>query len=83
MDAKSLNAVLENICRRAHVENKGWHAFRRGWTTDAHEQGVPDKEITQYLGWKTPTMVFRYIQLSSRKAEKTVVSKSSFFQGDK
>ena len=79
MDEKTLNAVLETVCRRARVENHGWHAFRRGLVTDLYNRGVREKDITLYIGWRKPEQVFRYIHRLPKQVEDAIEKANPYF----
>jgi len=61
----ALSQVFRRYFRNMGAEPRtGLHAFRRGLVTVLHDRGLTREEIQKWFGWKTPTMVERYIQLS-------------------
>lgn len=46
----------------------GMHSIRRGVVTWLYNSGMREAELKQHLGWKSPEMVTRYIQLHGNKA---------------
>lgn len=74
---------IQRRCRKlASIEKKlaGFHGSRRGLTTLLHNSGLSEKEITEYMGWKTPFMCHEYIQLVPGEVEKKVMKAHPLFK---
>ena len=80
-----LSRLLKPYLKMAGVDkpHAGYHSFRRGLVTLLHAQGLSAKEITEYLGWGSPYMVHRYIQLEPGEVEAKVREVHPFFQEEK
>jgi site-specific recombinase XerD len=52
--------LVRRLCRRAGVEDKGVHAFRRAAAAQMKRLGMNDSDILQVMGWKDVTMLRRY-----------------------
>ncbi len=52
--------LARRLCRRAGVENKGVHAFRRAAAAQMKRLGMNDSDILEVMGWKDVTMLRRY-----------------------
>lgn len=61
-------------------ERAGLHGFRRGLTTTLHDRGLSKIEIQKFIGWKTSTMVDRYVQLSPSEIGKRVEKVHPFYE---
>lgn len=73
---------IQKRCRKIAGITKrraGFHASRRGGVTLLHDQGISESEITQYMRWKSPFMVNRYIKLVPGKVEKKVIKAHPLF----
>ena len=53
--------AVRRLCRRAGVEDKGVHAFRRAAAAQMKRLGMNDSDILEVMGWKNITMLRRYI----------------------
>lgn len=52
--------MIRRLCRRADVEFKGVHAFRRAAAAQMKRLGMNDSDILEVMGWKDVTMLRRY-----------------------
>lgn len=52
--------IVRRLCRRAGVEDKGVHAFRRAAAAQMKRLGMNDSDILEVMGWKDITMLRRY-----------------------
>ena len=52
--------VVRRLCRRAGVEDKGVHAFRRAAAAQMKRLGMQDSDILEVMGWTNITMLRRY-----------------------
>ena len=52
--------MIHRLCRKAGVEFKGVHAFRRAAAAQMKRLGMNDSDILEVLGWKDVTMLRRY-----------------------
>ena len=52
--------AMRRLCRAAHVEDKGVHAFRRAAAAQMKRLGMQDSDILEVMGWKDVTMLRRY-----------------------
>jgi site-specific recombinase XerD len=52
--------LVRRLCRRAGVEHKGVHAFRRAAACQMKRLGAQDSDIMEICGWKSVTMLRRY-----------------------
>lgn len=52
--------AVRRLCRAAHVEDKGVHAFRRAAAAQMKRLGMQDSDILEVMGWKDVTMLRRY-----------------------
>lgn len=70
----AMQAMLRTAVKEAGLglKHMGMHMFRRSFTTWAYKAGAREKEITDVVGWRTPTMVHEYIQLDREEAMKAV-----------
>ena len=53
--------MMRRMGRRAGVEDKGVHAFRRTAAAQMKRLGMNDSDILEVMGWKNITMLRRYI----------------------
>jgi integrase/recombinase XerD len=53
-------------------ERMGMHSMRRGLATGLRKAGMGTDDITKFMGWKTPFMVNRYIQISGQEISEKV-----------
>ncbi len=53
--------IVRRLCRRAGVQEKGVHAFRRAAAAQMKRLGMQDSDILEVMGWKNITMLRRYI----------------------
>jgi integrase/recombinase XerC/integrase/recombinase XerD len=53
--------AVRRLCKRAGVEDKGVHAFRRAAAAQMKRLGMNDSDILEVMGWKSITMLRRYI----------------------
>ena len=53
--------LMRRLCRRAGIEEKGVHAFRRAAAAQMKRLGMNDSDILEVMGWKDVTMLRRYI----------------------
>lgn len=58
----------------------GLHAYRRGLVRVLHDRGLPREEIQKFYGWKTSSMVDRYLQLSPSEISKRVTAVHPFYE---
>jgi len=76
-----LSQVFKKYFHKLGVEPRtGLHAIRRGLVTLLHDNGLTIAEIKEYMGWKTTSMVFRYIQLSPSKVGEKVADVHPFYK---
>lgn len=52
--------LVRRLCRRAGVQHKGVHAFRRAAACQMKRLGAQDSDIMRILGWKSIVMLNRY-----------------------
>ncbi len=52
--------LVRRLCKRARVEDKGVHAFRRASAAQMKRLGMNDSDILEVMGWKDVTMLRRY-----------------------
>ena len=52
--------LVRRLCKRAHVEDKGVHAFRRASAAQMKRLGMNVSDILEVMGWKDVTMLRRY-----------------------
>ncbi len=52
--------IIRRLCRRAGVEHKAVHAFRRAAAAQMKRLGMNDSDILEVMGWKDITMLRRY-----------------------
>jgi site-specific recombinase XerD len=52
--------LVRRLCRRAGVQHKGVHAFRRAAAAQMKRLGMNDSDILEVCGWKSVTMLRRY-----------------------
>lgn len=66
----AMRYILRKVAGEIGLDLKraGMHIFRRSFTTWAYKAGAREKEITDVVGWRTPTMVHEYIQLDREEA---------------
>jgi len=66
-----LKSHLEHLLKRLGIYRPrlGWHGFRRGICTWLDKAGMSEGRITKDIGWQTPTMVHKYIQLDRDEAQ--------------
>lgn len=70
--------VLQKRC--GFKKGVGWHSIRRGVATWLYRNGMKEKEIQELIGWKTPSMVSRYIQLEAGEVEKKAEGANPMFR---
>lgn len=77
----ALSQVFKKYFDRIGAEERtGLHAFRRGLTTVLHDRGLSKIEIQKFIGWKTSTMVDRYVQISPSEIGKRVEKVHPFYE---
>lgn len=52
--------LVKRLSRRAGVDHKGVHAFRRASAAQMKRLGMQDSDILEIMGWKDVTMLRRY-----------------------
>jgi len=52
--------LVRRLCRRAGVQHKGVHAFRRAAACQMKRLGAQDSDIMEICGWKSVVMLRRY-----------------------
>ena len=52
--------MIQRLSRKADVEFKGVHAFRRAAAAQMKRLGMNDSDILEVMGWKDITMLRRY-----------------------
>jgi integrase/recombinase XerD len=52
--------LVRRLCRRAGVQHKGVHAFRRSAACQMKRLGMNDSDIMEVCGWRSVTMLRRY-----------------------
>jgi len=52
--------LVRRLCRRAGVQHKGVHAFRRAAACQMKRLGMNDSDIMEVCGWKSVVMLRRY-----------------------
>lgn len=74
LSLRQLSDIIKQIKDEAGIkkERAGFHANRRRFVTFLDEHGMSAKEITDYMGWKDPRTVFRYIQPKTEAVHKKV-----------
>jgi site-specific recombinase XerD len=58
--------AIRRLCRRAGVEAKGVHAFRRAAAIEMKRSGMNDSDILEVLGWRSIAMLRRYTAQEAR-----------------
>ncbi|MEM1525368.1 MAG: site-specific integrase [Nitrososphaerales archaeon] len=81
INGQSVNYIIKRLCKIAGIKYKGVHAFRRGIVTELYKRGMKEADLKELLRWKTPTMVFRYIRLSSSEVEEKAKELHPLFKG--
>ena len=71
---------VRRLRRRAGVEEKGVHAFRRAAAAQMKRLGVRDSDILEVMGWKVVTMLRRYT--AAVAGELAQAAHSRFSPGD-
>ena len=61
-------------------DRTGLHAFRRGLVRVLHDKGMPREEIQKFYGWKSSTMVDRYLQISPSEIGERVEKIHPFYK---
>ena len=74
LSLRMLNHILEQVRNEAGINKPraGYHACRRGLVTQLHKLGATEKELQEWMGWKTPTMPHLYIQLTPHEVEQKI-----------
>ena len=52
--------LVRRLCRKADVEFKGVHAFRRAAAAQMKRLGMNDSDILEVMGWRSVEMLRRY-----------------------
>lgn len=60
LTVSGVHQLIGRLCRRAGVEDKGVHAFRRAAAAQMKRLGMNDSDILEVMGWKDITMLRRY-----------------------
>lgn len=55
-----IGQLVGRQCKKAGVEHKGVHAFRRAAAAQMKRLGMNDSDILEVMGWKDVTMLRRY-----------------------
>ena len=72
--------IVRRLCRRAGVEHKAMHAFRRASAAQMKRLGMNDSDILEVMGWKDITMLRRYT--ATVASELAQVAHARFSPGD-
>lgn len=77
MSLVTLSWIFRNLLEELGLYKRGlgWHGVRRGVATMLHKAGISERELQQYGGWRSPTMVHRYVQLEPPEVEEKVRQK--------
>ncbi|MGH7285169.1 MAG: tyrosine-type recombinase/integrase, partial [Polyangiaceae bacterium] len=59
-----LHERLEGTCRRAGLREIRWHDIRHSFASQLVSEGVPLRQVQDYLGHSTITMTMRYSHLA-------------------
>jgi len=80
----ALSKIFTNVKKKMPELGKGygWHAIRRGVVTWLFNAGMREKEIQEALGWKSPSMPSKYIQLTSSEVEERIQETHPLFKKD-
>lgn len=83
----STQVVSERFTKHARAcgfeKRKGIHAVRRGVATWLFQGGMREKEIQELIGWKTPGMVSKYVQLEPGPVEQKARESHPFLKKPK
>jgi len=60
LTASGVLQIVRRLCRRAGVQHKGVHAFRRAAAAEMKRLGMNDSDILEICGWKSVIMLRRY-----------------------
>ena len=60
--------VIRPILKGSGIEWHGWHALRRGFATNLHELGVPDK-IIQVILWHSDVGMTQSCYIKTRNPQ--------------
>ena len=82
---QTLSIRFKKLAVRAGFKSgTGWHSIRRGVVTWLFKGGMRERELQDALGWKSPTMPAKYIQLVAGEVEEKVKAAHPFFkQGER
>ena len=70
MTASGVHQLIERLCVRAEVPDKGVHAFRRAAAAQMKRLGMNDSDILEVMGWSSIAMLRRYTaEVSSELAQ--------------
>ena len=78
---QTLSIRFRKLAQKAGFKSgTGWHSLRRGVVTWLFEGGMRERELQEAMGWKSPTMPSRYVQLVAGKVEEKVIATHPFFK---
>ncbi|MDP2662083.1 MAG: tyrosine-type recombinase/integrase [Dehalococcoidia bacterium] len=81
MTVYTLSMLFAELAQAAGLpKGTGWHAIRRGVATWLYKAGWREKEIQEHIGWKSPTMPHKYIQLVVSELEEEAVAIHPMFK---
>ncbi|MEM3978784.1 MAG: tyrosine-type recombinase/integrase [Fervidicoccaceae archaeon] len=73
--------LVNHYAKKAGIEPKGAHGLRRGRATFLYKElGMRERELQSALGWKTPTMPHKYIQLVSQETRRIIYEKDPSYR---
>jgi len=79
----ALSQVFKKYFSEMNVEGRtGLHAFRRGLVRVLHDKKMSREEIQKFFGWKSSTMVDRYLQMSPSEIGERVEKIHPFYKDE-
>ena len=60
LTASGVHQVIQRLCGKADVADKGVHAFRRAAAAQMKRLGMNDSDILEVMGWSSIAMLRRY-----------------------
>ena len=77
----TVTRVVDHYLKKAGIKARGAHSLRRGRATFLFKElGMRERELQAVMGWKTPTMPHKYIQLISEEERKRIYEKDPIYR---